>query len=74
MIYFDNAATTFPKPQCVYDAVNEGMKNFSFNAGRGSYNAATKTFDMISATREKIANPPLMSKAPMNTKAPSITA
>lgn len=56
MIYFDNAATTFPKPQCVYDAVNEGMKDFSFNAGRGSYNAATKTFDMISATREKIAN------------------
>ena len=56
MIYFDNAATTFPKPQCVYDAVNEGMKNFSFNAGRGSYNAATNTFNMISATREKIAN------------------
>ena len=50
MIYFDNAATTFPKPQCVYDAVNEGMKNFSFNAGRGSYNAATNTFNMILQT------------------------
>lgn len=56
MIYFDNAATTFPKPQCVYDAVNEGMKKFSFNAGRGSYSAAIDTFNMISATREKIAN------------------
>ena len=56
MIYFDNAATTFPKPQCVYDAVNEGMKNFSFNAGRGSYSVATNTFNMITATREKIAN------------------
>lgn len=56
MIYFDNAATTFPKPQCVYDAVNEGMKNFSFNAGRGSYSVATNTFNMITSTREKIAN------------------
>lgn len=56
MIYFDNAATTFPKPQCVYDAVNEAMKNFSFNAGRGSYSVATNTFNMITATREKIAN------------------
>lgn len=56
MIYFDNAATTYPKPQCVYDAVNEGMKNFSFNAGRGNYSVATNTFNMITATREKIAN------------------
>lgn len=56
MIYFDNAATTFPKPDCVYDAVNEGMKNFAFNAGRGSYNAATNTFKMITDTREKVAN------------------
>lgn len=56
MIYFDNAATTFPKPQCVYDAVNDGMKKFSFNAGRGSYGVAMDTFNMITATREKIAN------------------
>lgn len=56
MIYFDNAATTYPKPQCVYDAINDGMKNFSFNAGRGNYSVATNTFNMITATREKIAN------------------
>ena len=56
MIYFDNAATTFPKPQCVYDAINEGMKKFSFNAGRGSYKVATDTFNMIVDTRKKIAN------------------
>ena len=56
MIYFDNAATTFPKPKCVYDAVNEGMKNFSFNAGRGGYKAAVDTYKMVEDTREKIAN------------------
>ena len=56
MIYFDNAATTFPKPQCVYDAINEGMKNYSFNAGRGSYKEACNTFKMIDDTRKKIAS------------------
>jgi selenocysteine lyase/cysteine desulfurase len=55
MIYFDNAATTFPKPQCVYDAVQEGMKKYSFNSGRGSYKEAKDTYKMIEETREKIA-------------------
>ena len=56
MIYFDNAATTYPKPQCVYDAVNLGMQKFPFNSGRGSYQPAKETFDMIQNTREKLAN------------------
>ncbi len=56
MIYFDNAATTYPKPQCVYDAINEGMKLYSFNAGRGSYKAAQSTYKMIEDTRCKIAS------------------
>ena len=56
MIYFDNAATTYPKPDCVYDAINIGMKKYSFNAGRGSYRASKNTFDMIEETRDKIAS------------------
>ena len=56
MIYFDNAATTYPKPNEVYDGVNYAMKNFSFNAGRGSYKSSKITFDMIEETREKIAS------------------
>lgn len=56
MIYFDNAATTYPKPKEVYDAINEGMQKYSFNAGRGSYNAANETFKMIDKTREKLAS------------------
>src|SRR5574344_1253366 len=56
MIYFDNAATTFPKPECVYEAINEGMRKFSFNAGRGSYKEASKTFKMIDETRQKLAD------------------
>ena len=28
MIYFDNAATTMRKPDCVIDAVADAMRNF----------------------------------------------
>ena len=55
MIYLDNAATTFPKPKVVYDAVEYAMKNYSFNAGRGIYKPALNTFNMIDETRSKIA-------------------
>ena len=27
MAYFDNAATTYPKPECVYDFMNEFSRN-----------------------------------------------
>ena len=56
MIYFDNAATTYPKPDCVYEAVNTAMKNYAFNAGRGGYNEASETFKMIENTRQKLAD------------------
>lgn len=56
LIYFDNAATTYPKPNCVYEAINEGMQKYSFNAGRGSYKVANETHKMIDSTREKIAS------------------
>jgi cysteine desulfurase family protein len=56
MIYFDNAATTYPKPECVYDAINKGMREYSFNAGRGSYRTAQSTYKMIEETRKKIGD------------------
>ncbi len=56
MIYFDNAATTYPKPECVYDAINTAMKEYAFNAGRGGYQEAKKTFDMVEDTRYQIAS------------------
>lgn len=56
MIYFDNAATTYPKPQCVYDAINEGMHKYSFNVGRSGYRESTETFKMVEQTRKLIAD------------------
>ncbi len=50
MIYLDNAATTFKKPERVIKAVDSALKNYSANPGRGgheaSVNAAAKVYDV----------------------------
>lgn len=55
MIYFDNAATTFPKFKEVYEALEYAGVNYAFNAGRGSYKRAKLTLDMIEDTRSKVS-------------------
>lgn len=53
MIYLDNAATTYPKPQEVLQALDEANRN-AFNTGRGSYKPARNLTSVIDTTREKI--------------------
>ncbi len=55
MIYFDNAATTYPKPESVYTAVNECQRNFAVNAGRGTYKTARLASEVIHSTRAALA-------------------
>lgn len=49
MIYFDNAATTYPKPDVVINEITEVMKYSGGNPGRGSHRlslaAANKIYD-----------------------------
>ena len=40
MIYLDNAATSFPKPDCVYDAMDRFARTQLGNPGRGSHRMA----------------------------------
>jgi len=54
MIYFDNSATTNPKPKNVIFSANRAMINFSFNSGRGGYRHSVKAAERIFDTREKI--------------------
>ena len=54
MIYLDNAATTFPKPECVYAAMDLYARTSAVNAGRGAYRAAREAGEMIRQTREKL--------------------
>lgn len=55
MIYFDNAATTYPKPECVYTAVDNCQRNFGVNAGRGTYKTARQASEVIQRTRVALA-------------------
>ncbi len=56
MIYLDNSATTFPKPECVYQAMDYANRNLAFNAGRGSYGKAIEAADVILEARRNIAD------------------
>lgn len=52
MIYLDNAATTFPKPESVYQAMDEANRKIGVNAGRGAYKAAQEASKIISDTKK----------------------
>lgn len=51
MIYLDNAATTFPKPEEVYTTMNNANRHFAINSGRGSYKKAREVSALISETK-----------------------
>lgn len=53
-IYLDNAATTFPKPECVYDGMDNFTRKYGVNAGRGSYYLSEKAREIIEDTRKEI--------------------
>lgn len=54
MAYFDNAATTFPKPESVYSFMDQFYRRSGANAGRGSYNIAQESSNLIKETRSLI--------------------
>ena len=56
LIYLDNAATTFPKPEDVYKRMDEVNRNFAFNSGRGGYKAARYAAVIIEDTKSKLLN------------------
>lgn len=54
--YFDNAATTYPKPECVYTFMNDFYQKNGGNAGRGQYELAQSAKGIIEDTRKRIQN------------------
>ncbi len=54
MIYFDNAATTFPKPEAVVNAVVASLRSDG-NAGRGAHTAAMSAATRIYECRKAAA-------------------
>jgi len=55
LIYFDNAATTFPKPNEVYDAIMEAMRDYGANPGRSGHKLALRMGREVYRTRELLA-------------------
>lgn len=54
MIYLDNAATTFPKPDCVHEAADLFARTAAVNAGRGAYRAAREAGAMLRDVKQKL--------------------
>ena len=51
MAYFDNAATTYPKPDDVYSFMNEFYRQCGGNVGRGDYGIAKSAGALVADTR-----------------------
>jgi len=54
VIYLDNAATSFPKPEAVYKAVDKCFREFGANPGRSGHKLALEAGRAIYETRELI--------------------
>ena len=53
LLYFDNAATTFPKPLSVRKAVSESFFRFGANPGRSGHRMGMETSKAVFRCREK---------------------
>lgn len=56
MINFDNAATTYPKPLSVRRAVDDAIRKYGGNAGRGGHSLAMRTSEALYSARETVAD------------------
>ncbi|MGB9812339.1 MAG: aminotransferase class V-fold PLP-dependent enzyme [Thermovenabulum sp.] len=54
VIYFDNAATSFPKPERVINAMQNYFKNIGASPGRGGYKNSINAGRIIFETRSKL--------------------
>lgn len=55
MIYLDNGATSYPKPQAMIMAMEDCMKNYCGNPGRSGHYMSIKTGEEVYRARKKVA-------------------
>ncbi len=56
MIYLDNAATTWPKPETVYQAMDDFIRNKAANPGRAAHQMAKEAGELVFTTRNLLAD------------------
>lgn len=54
LIYLDNSATSFPKPEAVYDFMNTFYRKHGVNPGRSGFDAAIETEEIVNNTRKML--------------------
>ncbi len=54
LIYLDNSATSFPKPDVVYDFMNTFYRKHGVNPGRSGFDAAVETEEVVNNTRKML--------------------
>lgn len=54
LIYLDNAATTFPKPDVVHNFMFDFYKTHGVNPGRSGYDLSIETEEIVTATRKEL--------------------
>ena len=54
MAYFDNAATTFPKPEEVYKQMDLLYRNIAGSVGRGEYKGAVSAANLLQDVRDMV--------------------
>jgi cysteine desulfurase family protein len=55
-VYFDNAATTFPKPEEVYIFMDKFYREYGVNVGRGQHKLACIASNLVADTRLLLQN------------------
>ncbi|NMC42325.1 MAG: aminotransferase class V-fold PLP-dependent enzyme, partial [candidate division Zixibacteria bacterium] len=54
IIYLDNAATTWPKPESVYAAMVDNYRRLGVNPGRSGYDKAIEAGDFLHDLRKRL--------------------
>jgi len=56
LIYLDNGATSYPKPDEVYTFMDSFYRSFGVNPGRSGYDLCMETGALVDTTRKMLAN------------------
>jgi cysteine desulfurase family protein len=56
LIYLDNGATSYPKPDEVYTFMDSFYRNFGVNPGRSGYDLCMETGALVDTTRKMLAD------------------
>lgn len=56
LIFLDNGATSFPKPEEVYTFMDQFYRNFGVNPGRSGYDLCMETGELVEETRKMLTD------------------